>query len=48
MKLMIDNWPVMAFVAIIVTLMGVADMHWPAHMGERNGLINVARLAAGL
>ena len=48
MKLMIDNWPVMAFLAIVVTLMAVADMNWPAHMGEQNGLINVARLAAGL
>ena len=48
MKLMIDNWPVMAFVAIVVTLMAVADMNWPAHMGERDAVINAALLAAGL
>ena len=34
---MIHHWPVMAFVAIVVTLMCVADMNWPAHMGGASG-----------
>jgi len=45
---MIFHWPVMAFVAIVVTLMCVADMNWPAHMGERGSMIDAAMLAAGL
>ena len=37
MKLLFTNWPVMMFLVIVVTLMAVADMNWPAHMGGTSG-----------
>ncbi len=43
---MIFHWPLMAFVFIVVTLMCVADMNWPNHMGERNAVIDA--VMAGL
>ena len=48
MKLLFSNLPVLAFLIIVVTLMAVADMNWPGHMGERDALINAALVAAGL
>jgi len=37
MKLLLTNLPVLAFLIIVVTLMAVADMNWPAHMGGASG-----------
>ena len=37
MKLLFSNLPILAFLAIVVTLMAVADMNWPAHMGGASG-----------
>ena len=37
MKLLFTNWPVLIFLGIVVTLMAVADMSWPAHMGGASG-----------
>jgi len=37
MKLLMTNLPVLAFLIIVVTLMAVADMNWPAHMGGASG-----------
>jgi len=37
MKLLFTNWPVLVFLGIVVTLMAVADMNWPAHMGGASG-----------
>ena len=34
---LIHNWPVLMFLGIVVTLMAVADMNWPAHMGGASG-----------
>ena len=48
MKLLFSNLPILAFLAIVVTLMAVADMNWPSHMGERDAVINAALVAAGL
>ena len=45
---LIHNWPVLMFLGIVVTLMAVADMNWPAHMGERDAVIGAALVAAGL
>lgn len=45
---MMFHWPVMAFVVIVVTLMCVADMNWPTHMGERGSMVQAVMLAAGL
>ena len=28
-----------AFLIIVVTMMAVADMNWPSHMGDRGGLM---------
>lgn len=39
MRLLLDNWPVMAFLVIVVTLMAVADMNWPSHMGGSGHLL---------
>jgi len=41
MKLLFSNWPVMAFLVIVVTMMAVADMNWPTHMGDRGGLMSL-------
>ena len=46
MKLLFSNWPVLAFLVIVVTIMAVADMNWPSHMGDRGGLM--ALVTAGL
>ena len=40
MRLLFSNLPILAFLIIVVSLMAVADMNWPAHMGERNTLID--------
>ena len=40
------HWPLMAMVFIVITLMCVADMNWPAHMGDRGGMIDM--VLAGL
>lgn len=48
MKLLFSNWPVLVFLGVVVSLMAVADMNWPSHMGERDALINAALVAAGL
>lgn len=48
MKLLFSNWPVLVFLGVVVSLMAVADMNWPGHMGERDALINAALVAAGL
>jgi len=37
MRLLFSNLPVLAFLIIVVTLMAVADMNWPAHMGGASG-----------
>ena len=42
MRLLFSNWPVMAFLVIVVSMMAVADMNWPGHMGERNAMIDRA------
>ena len=41
MKLLFSNLPVLAFLIIVVTLMAVADMNWPAHMGGQPGVLSV-------
>ena len=48
MKLLFSNWPVLAFLVIVVTMMAVADMNWPGHMGDRGTTIELALKAAGL
>ena len=48
MRLLFTNNPVLAFVVIIVSLMAVADMNWPTHMGDRGTTIEMALKAAGL
>ena len=50
MKLLFStlNWPVLAFLVIVVTMMAVADMNWPSHMGDRGTTIELALKAAGL
>ena len=48
MRLLFSNYPVLAFVVIIVSLMAVADMNWPTHMGDRGTTIEMALKAAGL
>jgi len=48
MKLLFSNWPVLVFLGVVVSLMAVADMNWPSHMGERDALISAALVAAGL
>ena len=48
MKLLFSslNWPVMAFLVIVVSMMAVADMNWPSHMGDRGTMIDM--VLAGL
>ena len=41
MKLLFANLPILAFLAIVVTLMAVADMNWPAHMGGQPGVLSL-------
>ena len=50
MKLLFStlNWPVLAFLVIVVSLMAVADMSWPTHMGDRGSTVEMALKAAGL
>ena len=36
---MIHHWPLVAFMVIVVTMMAVADMNWPAHMGGTSGSV---------
>ena len=43
---MMFHWPLMAMVFIVITLMCVADMNWPAHMGDRGAMIDM--VLAGL
>ena len=40
-RTMMLHWPLMAMVFIVVTLMCVADMNWPGHMGDRGGLMSL-------
>tara|TARA_R100000808_G_C2112057_1_gene125857 strand:- start:706 stop:852 length:147 start_codon:yes stop_codon:yes gene_type:complete len=42
MRLLFSNWPVMVFLVIVVSMMAVADMNWPTHMGEQNAMIDRA------
>ena len=50
MKLLFStlNWPVLAFLVIVVSMMAVADMNWPSHMGDRGSTVEMALKAAGL
>ncbi len=50
MKLLFSslNWPVMMFLVIVVSMMAVADMNWPSHMGDRGTTIELALKAAGI
>jgi len=34
-----DKWAVVLFVVIWATVIAVADMNWPQHMGPQNALI---------
>ena len=38
------NWPTLAFLAIVGTMMAVADMNWPTHMGDRGALLEVLNI----
>ena len=48
MRLLFGNYPVLLFLVIVVSLMAVADMNWPSHMGDRGTTIELALKAAGL
>ena len=48
MRLLFSNLPILAFLIIVVSLMAVADMNWPSHMGDRGTTIELALKAAGL
>jgi len=47
MKLLFSNWPMVVFLVIVVSLMAVADMNWPTHMGDRGSTVEMALRAAG-
>jgi len=38
-----DKWAVVLFVVIWATVIAVADMNWPQHMGPQNALIDAIR-----
>ena len=47
MKLLFSNWPIVVFLVIVVSLMAVADMNWPTHMGDRGSTVEMTLRAAG-
>ena len=38
---MIHHWPLVVFMAIVVTMMAVADMNWPGHMGGGSVILDL-------
>jgi len=38
-----DKWAIVLFVVIWTTVIAVADMNWPQHMGPQNALIDAIR-----
>ena len=34
-----DKWAILIFVVLWATVIAVADMNWPTHMGDRGALL---------
>ena len=39
-----DKWAILLFVVLWTTVIAVADMNWPTHMGDRGVLLEVLNI----